>query len=165
MTPTIHVFRKTIVLSDNLTIPRTRRPRTQGFTLIEIALAMFVIVIGMLPILSLLLASRRLDAQAQVKAAAYHAAWDTLETLRVQSLADRPATTYTAFTLPSSVTQAYPAEGLTGSYSVVAVAGLGDTKHVVQQIAVSVSWKNATAAGTVISSERVSTYVTQGAGR
>lgn len=126
---------------------------------------MFVIVVGILPIISLLLASRRLDQQAQVRAVAYHAAWDTLETLRAQTPADRPSTTYTAFALPSSVTQAYPAEGLTGSYSVASVAGLGDARHSVQQIAVSISWRNASAAGTVTSSERISTYVTQGAGQ
>jgi len=152
-------------LSNWLPPARVRRPHRQGFTLIEISIALFVIVIGILPIISLLLSSRKLDEQAQVKAVAYHAAWDTLETLRAQSLADRPTTANTAFTLPAAVTQAYPAENLTGSYSIASVASLGDTRHPVQQIAVSVSWQNASASGTVTSSERISSYVTEGAGR
>ena len=117
------------------------------------------------PIVGLLLSARHLDQQAQVQGIAYHAAWDELETLRAQVAGNRLLTTQSSFPIADSITQNYPTELLTGTYSVTSVPGLGDATHSVQQIAVQVSWKNSSAAGTPVSSERISTYLSTGAGQ
>ena len=142
-----------------------RRPHQRGFTLIEICVTLFILVVGLLPIVGLLLTARHLDQQAQVQGIAYHAAWDELETLRAQVVGNRLLTTQSSFPIADTITQSYPIEQLTGTYSVTTMTGLGDTTHMVQQIAVQVSWKNSSAAGTPASSERISTYLSTGAGQ
>lgn len=144
---------------------RGRHLRQRGFTLIEVCVTLFILVVGLLPIVGLLLSARHLDQQAQVQGIAYHAAWDELETLRAQVAGNRLVTTQASFPIANSITQNYPTELLTGTYSVTSVAGLGDATHAVQQIAVQVSWKNSSAAGTPSSSERICTYLSTGAGQ
>lgn len=145
--------------------PGCRHTRQRGFTLIEICMTLFILVVGLLPIVGLLLTARHLDQQAQVQGIAYHAAWDELETLRAQVAGNRLLTTQSSFPIADTITQSYPVEQLTGTYSVTSVPGLGDSTHGVQQIAVQVSWNNSSAAGTPASSERISTYLSTGAGQ
>lgn len=144
--------------------PRRRKGRG-GFSLIELVVAMFVIVVGVMPIVALLLSSRWLDGQAQVQAAAYEVARQEMETLRSQTPANRLATTQTTFTIPTAVTALHPQQAMAGDYSIARISTMGDATHAVQQIAVRVAWTNGAGWGGPGSSVRLDTYVTQGAGQ
>lgn len=141
---------------------RAGRGPCGGFTLVEVMAALFVIVIGVLPVVGVLLSSRGLDRQAQIQAAAYLAARRQVELLRTQPFAGRPSVTQAAFTLPASLTAEFPDVRLTGDYSVVAVPTLGDATHAVQQLVVRVRWTRRDAPG-VTSAVRLDTLTTQGA--
>jgi type II secretory pathway pseudopilin PulG len=140
-----------------------RRPSgAGGFTLVETLVALFVIVVGMLPLLGLLLNSRHLDLQARAQAAAYNVGRNELETLRAQSYVNRTAVSGATFPIPSSITSEFPTQNLSGSYSIINRTDLGDSTHLIQQIVVSVTWQNAAANGPT-SSVRLDTLVAQGA--
>lgn len=145
-------------------IPGQRRVR-RGSTLIEVIVALFVIVIGVLPITALLLSSRSLDEQAQVQAAAYQAARQELETLRSQALANRPATARTTFPIPAAIAALHTRQAMIGDYSIATVPSLGDGTHPVQQIVVRVSWTSGTGGGGAASSVRLDSLIAQGAGQ
>jgi prepilin-type N-terminal cleavage/methylation domain-containing protein len=148
--------------------PGSRRPcqtGAGGFTLVETLVTLFIIGIGMLPLLDLLLRARHLDLQTRAQAAAYNVARDELETLRSLSYANRTPISGATFVIPSSISSEFPTLNLNGSYSIINRTDLGDSKHGMQQIAVSVTWQNAAAASGSTSSLCLDTLVAQGAAR
>ncbi len=145
---------------------RFRRPgsRRSGFTLIETMMAMFVVVVGLLPMLGLFLSARALDQQAQAQAAAYSVARQEVESLAAQKFANRPVSTG-AFAVPDAIVAQFPGLNMTGSYVITTVSGYGGAAYPVQQIAAQVQWANNVGpthgAGAALSSVRVDTLITQ----
>lgn len=140
---------------------RFRRHQT-GMVLMEAIAALFVVVVGMLPMVGLFLASRALDQQAQAQAAAYSVARQEVEILASLKFANRPVSTGT-FTVPDAVRAQFPGLNMTGAYAVTSVSAYGGAAYPVRQVAVEVHWANNTAAGAnaPLSSVRVDTLIAQ----
>ena len=161
-----------VIRSAACVIRPATRPRRSGFTLTETALALFVIALGVVPVVALLINARRLGQQAQVQTAAYAAARQQLESLRSLSYANRPAASGVVFSLPAAVTTEFPIEfpnaGTTSyaSYDVLSRADLGDSQHPVQQIVVRVFWvRGDTYGAAATSGVRLTTLVAKGSAK
>jgi type IV pilus modification protein PilV len=137
---------------------QTRRRAQRGTSLIEVMIALFVIVVGLLPSLSLCGSSCRLSQQAQLRAAAYNSARDQMESLRALQFASRTTETTQSFTIPSAVTTQFPNARMTGTYMVVPLS------TTLQQVIVQVSWRNASA-NAPTSTIRLNTIVAQEPGK
>jgi type II secretory pathway pseudopilin PulG len=143
------------------TIRLRARGSRRGFTLVETALAIVLIVVAIVPIFSLFLASRTLDMQAKIQAAAYDVARQQLETLRAQSFTNRLAVSSASFTIPAPIAAQYPNYSLTGDYNIVNYNG---SFPVQQQIVVRVRWTRPGQSSTVKSQIVLNTLIAQGAG-
>lgn len=135
---------------------------SRGTALIEVIVAIFVIGVGMLPMLGLFLGARALDQQAQAQAAAYNVARQEMEVLAGQKFANRPASAGT-FTIPAAVQAQFPSLNMIGRYAITNVSSYGGAAYPVQQVAVEVRWTNNAASGqnAAVSSVRVDTLITQ----
>jgi type II secretory pathway pseudopilin PulG len=140
-----------------------RRKKCRGFTLVEVAISMLMFVVGVLPIIVLMVLARRVDNQAKIQAAAYNIARQEIDTLRAQSWGNRSPVTQASFTIPTSVTNEFPNQTMTGDYNVVTNNA---TFPAVQQIAVRVRWYRADSASyNQVSSIVLDTLTAQGAGK
>ena len=128
----------------------------------ETITALFVLVVGIVPGVTLLLASRHLDQQAQVQAAAYQAARQEMEILRTLLYANRPAASQAAWTIPAGVTAEFPGQSLTGDYNVTAYGS--SAQPPMQQISVRVRWHRMDASG-VTSSVVLNSLIAQEPGK
>lgn len=107
--------------------------------MLDIVASFFVTVVLMLSACSLLIGSRRLMQQSQVQSAAYEAARQELENIRLLKYDNRIATTSASFTIPSNITSEFPNQKMTGSYSIKTYGAA--TSPPMEQIVVKVSWK------------------------
>jgi Tfp pilus assembly protein PilV len=145
---------------------RHRRPQRQyentvGGSLVEVIIALFIIVAGVLPVLWLCIGAGLLNRQAQIQTAAYSAARQQLEALRAQNFDSRAQLTATQmFPLPADITSQFPQSHMTGLYSVTSL------RNTLQQVTVQVAWKNGAAPGyTKDSSVRLTTLIAKETGR
>ena len=144
---------------------RPRRRAQAGVSLVEILISFFVIVIGFLPLMTVLLLAQRLGQQAQVKAVAYSAARQQMETIRSWSQANRAPTVsggspvYNAFTVPPNIAAQFSTQvAVQGSYAIFATPSSS-----LRQVVVVVRWHN-TSPGfhdTIWSEVRLNTLIAQ----
>jgi len=130
--------------------------------LLDSLIALCVVVVCILQMMKLLVGSEYLTQQAQIQNVAANAAEMEIETLRSQSFVNTAAMSSGSFTIPSSVLSTFPKVSMTGTYTVSAVSGLGDSTHKVLQLVVIVTWNRADAKSTT-SSVVLDAYQTQGA--
>ena len=138
-----------------------RRSR-KGFALLDILVALFVLVVLMLPCCELLIGGRRLEQQAEIQALAYQVARQELENLRTLKYGNRTVTTSTPFAIPPSALTQFPQQNLAGTYSISSYGAYASPP--VQQIVVQVTW-NRYGADTATSSVQVDTLDAQEPGR
>jgi hypothetical protein len=129
--------------------------------LVDVILALYVVVIALLPITALLISARYLDRQAQLNAVATNAAELEIEALRAQSFANTKAETTGTFIIPPALLTTFPNVSMSGSFMVTSVSGLGDSGHGVLQVAVLVTW-NRPDLHSKVSSVRLDSYIAQG---
>ena len=141
----------------------TKARRTRGFTIIETVATLFTLVVGILPMVSLLLASRVLGQQAQMQAAAYSLGRQEMATLLSPSYGSRLAVSQASFAIPSTLTSQFPNAAFTGDYTLNTYSPAGQVPAE-QQIIVRVCWTNPASQGTTSSIE-LDTISAQGAGR
>ena len=141
--------------------PRARRAR--GFTIIETIAALFTLVVGILPMVSLLLASRALGQQTQMQAAAYSLGRQEMATLLSPSYGSRVAVSQAGFAIPSTLTSQFPNAAFTGDYTLRTYSPARQVPAE-QQIIVRVRWTNPASQGTTSSIE-LDTISAQDAGR
>lgn len=117
-----------------------RYRRVRGSLLLEVLFAIFALVVCILPVVSLMLGSAKLNREAQIQAVAYQVARQELETVKAQSYANRVDTTKASFTIPAGLTANFSNEiSMAGTYSIVNYSPY--TNPPVQQITVQVMWK------------------------
>lgn len=124
---------------------------------------MFTLVIGILPMVTLLVASKALNQQAQLQAIAYSLGRQEMESLRSPAYGDRPASSQATFAIPSAVTAQFPNAALGGSYTLRTYSPAAQYPAE-QQIVVRVHWINPASRGATSSIE-LDTLSTQGAGQ
>lgn len=116
------------------------RRRQRGSLLLEVLFALFALVVCVLPAVSLMVTSTKLNREAQIQAVAYLAARQELAALKAESYLTRSVTPQASFSIPASLTSNFSSEvSMAGTYS---VASYGTAAHPpVQQITVKVMWK------------------------
>jgi len=114
---------------------RLRRRVRRGFTLAEVAVSMLMVVVGILPVITLMLLARHVDNQARIQAAAYNIARQEIDTLKAQSWSNRVAVSQSSFAIPTSITNEFPNQSMQGDYNITTVS---NTFPATQQISVRV---------------------------
>ena len=137
-----------------------------GFTLVEAMVALAVMVVGIVPLATLMLTGRHLDQQAEVQAVAFNVARQELETLRALNYNDRQADGVSrSFPIPTTVQTQFPNYSYTGATAnftggyVVTPGPVANT----QEIVVTVRWLRSGSLGTA-SSATLDSLNAQGAG-
>lgn len=130
----------------------TKARRTRGFTIIETVATLFTLVVGILPMVSLLLASRVLGQQAQMQAAAYSLGRQEMATLLSPSYGSRLVVSQASFAIPTTLTSQFPNAAFTGDYTLRTYSPAGQVPAE-QQIIVRIRWTNPTSRGTTSSIE------------
>jgi len=134
-----------------------QRRNAAGLSLIEVVVALFVLSVGILPVVSMTLDCSRTMKQAHLRTAAYTAARQELEDLRATNFDSRTTSSVGnitgTFVLPDSVQAQFPRANATGQY---VIAPLSDT---LQQITVQVAWYNPASSYKQVSRVRLDTLI------
>ena len=120
---------------------RLKKRRSGGFTIIETVAALFTLVVGIVPMVTLLLASRTLNQQAQLQAVAYSLGRQEMEALKAPSYGNRVAASQVSFAIPANITTQYPNAAFAGDYTLRTYSPAGQIPAE-QQIIVRVRWNN-----------------------
>jgi Tfp pilus assembly protein PilX len=134
----------------------TRYRRNAGQSLIEVLASLFILSVGMLPVVSLTLDSGRISKQAELRSVAYAAARQQMERLRALRFDSRTAGSAPAaadFAVSAATQTQFPQAHLQGNYVVVPLSST------LQQVTVQISWRNPAAKFRQNSSIRLSTLI------
>ena len=137
--------------------------KRKGFSLLEIILTLFIIVLTLMPLLALLVHARRMNQQSQIQAAAYQIGRQQLETLKGKRYGNRTAINSATFPIPTSVTSRFPNISMAGTYSIASYGAY--TNPPMKQITVRVTWNRTDVSGTIPSKIQLDALTTQEPGR
>jgi len=123
-------------------MPRRRRQK-HGFTLLEVAVSIYLLGMGFLVTMSTLLLSQSFTRQGVARAAAYGIARQQMEQVVAQSAGSLALVNNRAFTIPAQVVNSFPAGAngidIQGTYSISTANASGSLK----KVEVHVRWRNA----------------------
>lgn len=137
----------------------------RGSLLLEVQVALFIIVLCLLPTIGVMIYSRKLNRQAQIQTVAYQAARQEMASLQAQAYANRNLVTSGTFAIPANLAGNFSTEiAMAGTYSIATYSAY--TTPPVQQLTVEVTWKRMdTTASNVYSSVELSQLAAQEPGK
>ncbi len=115
--------------------------RRRGFTMLEVVVSLSILTMSTLSILGLCIYSAKLGKQSEARATALSIARSQIDQLTSVSQSNRTLISDQPITIPADLRSQMPGANLSATYSIKAVPGSSN----LQQIEVTVKWRNATA--------------------
>jgi Tfp pilus assembly protein PilV len=117
--------------------------RRKGFSLLEVVISLGILTLSTLSILGLCIYSAKLGKQSEARSTALSIARSQIDRILSVSQSNRKIITDEPITLPADLKSQMPGADLSASYSIRSVTGTAN----LQQIEVTVKWRNATGGG------------------
>lgn len=119
------------------------KPRSQrAFTLIETAMSMYILLVGVLVFSGMAVFSNKVALQAQVRSAAYQVARGHLDILKTTEFDKLSPMTDVPFDIPQEMIDALPGSSNT-KYEVEGIYSISTTSGTKKQVDVRIKWRNA----------------------